>query len=619
MQKAKNFNGFSLVEILFVVAFISIAFLAMIRGYLGIGEGLLISKNKTIATNFAQDQIYVLKEIDYVRLYATTDDDWGEDEGDDNTYYPPETYTVNDRNYTIYVAIRKVRDSGGALEDIRENEASEGLKRIRVTVRWTERGLAKEKILYNLREDPDRTPLGGTVEGRVISGITPLTGAMVYVVENPNWDVTTDTNGEFEIKTSTGSWNLKASQTGYFSATSGPHTVSEGSATLAGDIELTEMGMGSIYGLVKTTDNVYIEGAVITCDDETSDFAVSKTTTDYGDPARNFVLGNVSTGTWTIFATTGPPINLSGNTTGVILINDGDEVRYDIYLDTWVTTGSILGIVLKNDVGDHEGIKVSGGGSEDTTDTLGEYRLESVSVAEEVTVTANPGADNPSYTTETTTVTVIAGQNTSADTITIYPCGKVSGNVHVPPVSPPGDALPGIVIRAVDTFGMERGICLTDSDGDYEIAQLRTDLNNYIITPILEEGDVSDPSEHPGIAVIKGGNDTGNDFTISPAWGYISGTVEDNNEPITTGVIIIASVDVIADPLYPPDMSLGVTDKYGCISYSEGRYKIRVRTGETYNVYAWYTKVNNSGDGTETTFLSELGVTLPSGNIDFNW
>ncbi len=619
MQKSKNFKGFSLVEILFVVAFISIAFLAMIRGYLGIGEGLLISKNKTTAINFAKEKIDVLKSIDYNHLYVTTDDDWNEGEGDDNTYYRPETYTVGGKDFTRYVAIRKVRDSGGSLEDMSEDDTSEGLKRIRVTVRWTEKGVTKEKILYNLKEDPDRVPLNGTIEGRVVSDMAvPLTGAMVYVVENQNWDATTDTNGEFEIKTSTGSWNLRATYARYFPAESGPYTVSEGESTPAGDIELTKMGMGSVYGLVKTTDNVYIEGAIITCDDETSGFAVSRTTTAYGNPEKNFILGHVSTGTWTIFATTGPPTDLSGDTTGVILVNDGDIVKYHIELDTWVTTGSISGKVYMDDVGSHEGIKVSGEVAEDDTAASGEYRLEAVSEGA-VTVTANPGAFNPSYTTETTTVTVIAGQNTSADTIIIYPVGAVSGKVEV--LS--GDPLPGIVIRAVSQIvGIgEKGIAMSDENGDYIILQLPLYGNDYTIQPVLEEEDISTPEgDYTDITVTKGGNETGKDFTITQAWGYISGNVKDNNEPITTGVIIIASVDVIADPSDPPDMSLGETDKYGGISYSEGRYELKVRTGDTYNVYAWYTEIN--GNGTVTAPLGPEPADLITGTtaqINFNW
>jgi len=514
------------------------------------------------------------------------------------------------------------------------------LKRIKVRVEWTENERTKNVTIYNLRQNPDRTPLSGSITGQVKSEGAALMGAWVYVVENPNWEDSTDVNGNYEIKVSTGDWNLRASKKGYFSkqaSPNNPYTVTEGETVdIDNDadgckLDLALLKKGKIWGCViistgGSTDGTIVPGAIITCNDETSDPVASKSTSAYSDtPPHNFELREVSTGTWTIFATTGTPLYISGSTTVVVEVI-GAWVYYDILLTTSTTTGSISGMVYKDDSGDHKDIKVSGGGIS-YTQTSGSYTIENVA-AGAVTVTANPNADNQSYTTETTSVTAAVGQNVRADDIIIYPAGKISGTIK----TVGGAAYPRMVVRVKDVGGVERGVGMSDADGYYKLTQLPTQMegtirNPYTIMPVLDAGDVSVPGwvSDPAAStqVVKGETASGCDFTITRAWGYINGNVTDEGEPITTGVLILASTGTISDSDSPPDMNVGATGIYGGITRTEGEYEIKVRTDYTYNVYAWYTKINDSWDGTETTSIGPKVAAMPVGTIsvqiDFDW
>jgi len=585
---------------------VTIAFVALTKGYLTIGRGLILTQNKTIAVNIAHEKIETLKKLTYPRLYVTTTTAYDYD----MLHYPPVTYTVK-------------RD--GNIEELSASDPDEGLKRIKVRVEWTENERTKNVTIYNLRQNPDRTPLSGTITGKVRkkSDGNPITGATVYVLENPNWSASTDTNGDFEIKLSTGSWKLKAFCTEYFPKVSTfSYTVTPGGTTNAGNIDLPEMGTGNVWGLVKSTHNVPIEGAIITCNDEISEPFISKATSYYGHPGTtNFLLSdNVSTGTWTVFATSG---SLSGNTTGVTVLDDG-YTQCDIVLDAEATTGSISGKVYKDDTGDHGDTKVSTGeGISVKTNTTGYYKIENVGTGA-TTVTANPGPHSPEYTTETTTVTVNKGENVKAKDMTIYPAGNISGTVKTFGGT---DAYPRMVIRAIDKNNIERGVGISDLNGYYEISQLPTKmglsfLNPYRIMPVLDDEETSDPVSGSTV-VVKNKTATGNDFIITQAWGYISGNVTVSSEPITTGVLIIASTGTISDSASPPDMNVGATGIYGGITRTEGEYEIKVRVGYTYNVYAWYTEINDSWDGTKTTPQSALGKSLsgtpPSASVDFEW
>ncbi|MFC2061796.1 hypothetical protein ACFLUV_04720 [Elusimicrobiota bacterium] len=616
-------GGFSLIEVMFIVLLISIALIGLMRGFFGLEEGFLKSRSRSASVNIAQEEVEALKKKDYARLYVTTQDDL-DDYGYDNTYYPPVTYIEGGKDYTTYVTIKKVREAGGDLIDLSPGDADEGLKRIQVDVDWTEGETTKTMTIYNVRENPDRVPLSGGISGVVRDKDAPatkLTGAKIYVVENPNWIVTADDDGEFEISVSTGLWHLNVSFTGYYERVNGSYTVTEGDTyeVPPGQLDLEKRTFGSIRGLVISTDGVVIRGATVTCNDDTSSSYVSKSTTATGDDNWNYEIVNATTGTWTVSASSGAPLSLYGSTSSITVQASLTTNDVDIVLSTPTTYGTISGVADMSDTGDDSGMKVSAGGSWDMTDSEGNYTIENID-AGYVTVTANPGPFNSSYTTDTTTATVLAGQDVDADKITIYPAGSVSGTVYT---AGGVDPFPGIVIRAVDDNTIERGVDLSDSDGTYQIIQLPDDMGGpdllYTISPILDSEDTSDPTSIDMVDIEKGVDIANSTFTITPAWGYIKGEVDDNGKPITTGVIIFIATATISDP--PPDITVGESGKYGGISYSEGIYNIKVRTDFVYKVYGWYTDFTGSGTDTDRKgpFNADLTGGTTSVQVDISW
>ena len=134
MKKSK---GFSLIEVVITVLIVTIAFVALTKGYLTIGRGLILTQNKTIAVNIAHEKVETLKKLTYPRLYVTTST--AEDQDYDTVYYPPVTYNIKKTDFIRYVTVRKVRENpDGNIEELLATDPDEGLKRIKVEVKWTE-------------------------------------------------------------------------------------------------------------------------------------------------------------------------------------------------------------------------------------------------------------------------------------------------------------------------------------------------------------------------------------------------------------------------------------------------------------------------------------------------
>ena len=204
---------------------------------------------------------------------------------------------------------------------------------------------------------------------------------------------------------------------------------------------------------------------------------------------------------------------------------------------------------------------------------------------------------------------------------TIEPAGSISGVVYT---AGGVDFYEGMIVRAYELgSGLERGVDMSAASGAYQIDQQLLSGNPYIVAPILDAEDVSNPVNIV-VSVTKGGNDIDNDFEITSAWGYISGVIEESGEPITTGIIVVASTYTFSNPDEPPDMFSGQEGIYGGITFSDGIYEVKVRVGTTYNVYAWYTNIASFSAGTTSTAVKfSLGETLsgnpPSAVVDFDF
>lgn len=285
---ARDGAGFSLVELLVAVSVLSIFFLAAISAFLGIGRGILISKTRTIATTLAQEKIESLKSISYPRLLVTTQNDLT-NYGYDYAYYPPETIVVSEISFTRRVVIHKVREKiDGKLGEVSPTSTDTGLKKIKVTVLWTERGEGKSLSLSNLRENPDRKATDSTFSGTVYKATGgTIDGARIYVEENPNWETYSD--GTYTLWVSSGTWHLKASKPGYWEQTSAAITIGKGE-TKTQDFTLTEKTKGNAYGYVYLNNHLVI--SEVSAD------------TGQGNGLEYIELYNPTTWTWTLNSST---------------------------------------------------------------------------------------------------------------------------------------------------------------------------------------------------------------------------------------------------------------------------------------------------------------------------
>ncbi|MFA5858542.1 MAG: carboxypeptidase regulatory-like domain-containing protein [Elusimicrobiota bacterium] len=249
MKRILGNDAFSTVELMIAVTMISIFFLAIISSFFNINRGLLISKTRTLATNLAQEKIESSKNISYFRLIPTSLDDLNT-YGYDKTYYVPETLFVGDTSYERRIAVYKVaEDADGEIQTLSPTAEDTGLKQIKVTVLWTESGEQKTLELTNLRDNPNRTALNGTITGTVYEygTMAPVYQAQVSLVENQNYTDTTDTNGKFSLKVATDTYNLQVSHRSCFPAVDGPFTVETGQ-TIDRDVYLTKKSSGTVKG-----------------------------------------------------------------------------------------------------------------------------------------------------------------------------------------------------------------------------------------------------------------------------------------------------------------------------------------------------------------------------------
>jgi len=612
-------------EVMIAMVILSVGILGVISVYLAVSKGLIFTSGRTVSVHLAKRKMEGMKSLDYSHLIPTPEEvlpvspAWRPSEGnagDSSNPYPPETFTINKRVFTRYVLVRKVHDEGGVLTNLDPNSPDVGIKRVEVEVQWDEKGEDKYVYFQNLRDDPNRKPLNGTITGQVkdnpgVGSPKVLKGAAVVVLENLNWETITDSGGNYTMAVATGTYNVRASLTGYLPQTKAIVVPVELEVTL--NFSLDEVDTGEIEGYI-STGPFRVSGAMVSCDDGLS-------TPVCADATGYYLLTNVATGYWTVFASS-ITLCLNGHSTNLVNVTEGARGRQDVVLASSTVNGSISGYVRDPNSFGISNIIVSAGGKDGTTDVLGYYAIFDVDPATH-NVVANPAYTNKSYVTDTKTgIVVEEGVNTPNVDFTLYPGGSVTGSVTVG-----GQNYPGVIVRAVDKNGVEQGATTTIADGTFVIEPLAAwpSFNDYTVEPVISADVLSDPEERT-VEIVQGTTktkDKSNDditFEITPAKVEIRGTVTENGVPIGTGVLVVVSSVTI--PSTPPTINYtfraGSAVYYGTTSISEGTYTLSVRSNNTYNVAAWYTEI--VGDVPTTTRQDAVAVVTSTGTVvDFGW
>ena len=288
-----------MLELMLATTIISIAALGLMSTFGHIQKSVQMSKSKSLATNLTQEKIESLKNVDYFRLLVTTDPQTENKitpnfQYDGSTgFYPPEVpLTVGSIAFDRRVYIHKVKeDSNGDLVHVDFSDADTGLKEIRIFVIWKQGNEWKSIMARNLRDDPDRVSTDATFSGNVDDdSFADLQDVKVEVLENSAWNDATDSSGDYSFNVTEGTYTLRASKAGYFSASEKGQSVDEGEITIV-NFALVKMDSGTITGSAYIRDHLVISQVVASTKDVSPD----------PDADQEYIeLYNPTTWTWTI-------------------------------------------------------------------------------------------------------------------------------------------------------------------------------------------------------------------------------------------------------------------------------------------------------------------------------
>jgi hypothetical protein len=333
----------------------------------------------------------------------------------------------------------------------------------------------------------------------------------------------------------------------------------------------------------------------------------------------SFNLTNVSTGAWTVYASSGvtfSSVPCAGGASNGFVSSVGA-----ISIASSTIYGYVTGRVANVGGTPLAGIKMYSPGSQQVaTNSAGRYTLPVE--AGIVTVTANYQTQTPSY-VELSSMSVVVdlGQVVKDVDFSLYYGGKISGKVTTNGVDP----LPNIPVVALKA-GVEQGNGISDANGDFLISGASISTGTYVVSPQLEAGESASPSSST-VLVTAGATAYSANYVVSGAFGYVNGTVRTGSSAgpeITTGVLIYVTTATLAADAYPPDITSGLRSGtgvyYAVSSNARGAYSIPVKGGYTYNVYAWYTTWNNGTPYTVRKDATGVSVT-PAQTVtrDFFW
>ncbi len=264
-----------------------------------IQKGVQSAKNKTLASNLAQELMQILKQKTYYQVLVTTypvsntTDFAPEVLTYDPGFFPPEEIKEAGVVYTRYVYVRSLREDSGVISEANLNTPDLGMKRITVNVVWGQGDGKRRVTLRSILTNPDTVMANSVFNGIVkttAAMTTPIPGAVVSLVQSMGCTDTADPAGRYNINTTPASYTLMASATGYYS-TLIDRTVAAG-VTQTNDIPLNRIGVGTVRGYPWLTDHLVISQIVgSTC---------TATPCSLGFDQEYVEIFNPTTYTWTV-------------------------------------------------------------------------------------------------------------------------------------------------------------------------------------------------------------------------------------------------------------------------------------------------------------------------------
>lgn len=249
-------------------------------------------------------------------------------------------------------------------------------------------------------------------------------------------------------------------------------------------------------------------GALVFSDDSLSNPVTANS-------AGFFNLTNVSTGSWTVYLSSGnyfASTGTFGGTANSFVASAGTTLALTLPTAYGYVSGRVtdaLGVVLKD-------IKVYTAGTPPAnTNALGQYILPASSGT--VTVIANYQNQSPSYVELSSMNVVVTAGNINKDVdFSLYFGGKIRGRITTNGVDP----LPNIPVTGLKG-GVEQGSGISDSNGYFVIAGAGVSTGAYVVTPQLESGESCSPASST-VTLTAAGIIFSDTFTVSNAFGYIT-------------------------------------------------------------------------------------------------
>jgi type II secretory pathway pseudopilin PulG len=357
----------------------------------------------------------------------------------------------------------------------------------------------------------------------------------------------------------------------------------------------------------------YNSGSTITVTNYISSAALSL-------PYSKFRLNGVSTGTWDVVlaGNTNYPFyqNLSQTVSNVAVsqglvtsIPNGTTVspwsaanKYAVQVTSSTSLGFVRGQVTNGTGVPLSNITITGGGNNKLTGSNGLYFMSVTSGT--VVLVANPNNLNGAYISNTQTVTV-SSQAVTTQNFSLSLGGRLQG--YATSGSTP---LSNVVFVALNS-GSQAGTATTDASGVFNIRNIST--GTYTVQPVLEVGQDVNPNSRTAVMTTTGTLfvDT---FTVTGAFGNITGTVSDASGFVTSGALLVASTSSISST--PPSVvgssAPAMTPYYMVSSKADGTYTMPVRGSNTYYISVYVPIISGASVSITTKTYSNVYVS-PSG------
>ena len=260
--------GISFAEVMVVVFLIGIAFLVFSTTYKGIAQLIQHSKNRTLASNLLQEEIEKLKDLNYYSLFVTTStvaDTHFPAIQYDNTTYPPSKLLEAGITFLREQRVDYATVNGTTVSTTSWTSDDTGLKLITVYVLWQEDGNWTYKTFRNSMTNPAASSFTASFTGSVVNDVTSaaIPGAVVKVLENPLWNATADSSGNYSFNVAPGSYTVNCSSFGYFSQTTygGFLSAVAGTPTTA-NFRLLKMSSGTATGYIYLDNQIVISQVI---------------------------------------------------------------------------------------------------------------------------------------------------------------------------------------------------------------------------------------------------------------------------------------------------------------------------------------------------------------------